>query len=53
MRIVRWSLAAQRDLNDIVDYIASDSELNAGAVLDRLQSRPQALNGLLQYDASP
>jgi len=42
-RNVRWSVAAQRDLADIVDYIASDSELDAEAVLDRLQQQAASL----------
>jgi len=42
-RDVRWSAAAQRDLADIVDYIASDSTVNAEAVLDRLQQQATSL----------
>jgi plasmid stabilization system protein ParE len=42
-RTVRWSDAAQRDLADIVDYIAGDSELNAEGVLTRLQSQAESL----------
>jgi len=42
-RVVRWSDAAQRDLDDIVDYIAADSTINAEAVLDRLYGQAQSL----------
>jgi plasmid stabilization system protein ParE len=44
MREVRWSLAAERDLMDIVVYIAADGSLNAGAVLDKLQAQVQRLD---------
>jgi plasmid stabilization system protein ParE len=33
-----WSQTARRDLDAIVDYIAADSNDNALAVLDRLQT---------------
>ena len=42
-RRVRWSAAAQRDLDDIVDFIASDSSLNADRVLDRLARQAAGL----------
>ena len=42
-RNVRWSDAAQRDLADIVEYIADDSDLNAEGVLARLQVQAESL----------
>lgn len=42
-RNVRWSEAAQRDLADIVDYIAGDSAMNAEGVLARLQEQAESL----------
>lgn len=42
-RTVRWSEAAQRDLAEIVDYIAHDSEYNASGVLARLQEQAESL----------
>ena len=42
-RRVLWSVAAQRDLDDIVDYIAGDSVINAEGVLDRLQTSAERL----------
>jgi toxin ParE1/3/4 len=35
---------AQRDLADIVDFIARDSEINAEAVLDRLHAQALSLD---------
>lgn len=43
-RVVRWSEAAQRDLDDIVDFIARDSEINAAVVLGRLQQQALSLD---------
>ena len=43
-RTVRWSDGAQRDLDDIVDFIAGDSALDAGRVLDRLQEQARKLS---------
>ena len=42
-RLVRWSDAAQRDLDHIVDYIATDSALDAERVLARLQQQAGSL----------
>jgi toxin ParE1/3/4 len=42
-RAVRWSEAAERDLEDIVDHIALDSSINAEAVLDRLHEQALSL----------
>jgi plasmid stabilization system protein ParE len=42
-RNVRWSDAAQRDLAEIVEYIAGDSDLNADGVLSRLQQQAERL----------
>jgi toxin ParE1/3/4 len=42
-RSVRWSEAAQRDLDDIIGYIAGDSSLNAERVLDRLEDQAKSL----------
>ena len=42
-RLVRWSDAAQRDMDDIVDYIAVESPLNAERVLGRLQQQAHSL----------
>jgi addiction module RelE/StbE family toxin len=45
---VRWSGQAQRDLDDIVDFIAQDSEINAEAVLDRLHEQALSLDLLAE-----
>jgi toxin ParE1/3/4 len=42
-RAVRWSEAAQHDLDDIIDYIAGDSSLNAERVLGRLEDQATSL----------
>lgn len=42
-RHVRWSEDAQRDLAEIVDYIATDSELDAEGVLAHLQQQAESL----------
>ena len=42
-RTVRWSEAAERDLDDIVDHIALDSSINAEAVLERLHEQARSL----------
>lgn len=42
-RRVRWSDAAQRDMDDIVDYIAVENPLTAERVLGRLQQQAQSL----------
>ncbi|NEX18185.1 MAG: plasmid stabilization protein [Halochromatium sp.] len=41
---VRWTRAAQRDLDAIVSWIAEDSIGNALDVLDRLQARAESLS---------
>jgi toxin ParE1/3/4 len=43
-REVCWSLAAELDLLHIVDYIAADSSLIAGTVLDKLQAQATRLD---------
>ena len=40
---MRWSDAAHRDLDHIVDYIATDSALDAERVLARLQQQAGSL----------
>ena len=40
---MRWSEAAERDLEDIVDHIALDSSINAETVLDRLHEQALSL----------
>lgn len=45
-RQVRWSQDAERDLDAIVGYIASDSAVNALRILDRLHSRARSLESL-------
>jgi plasmid stabilization system protein ParE len=42
-RTVRWSDAAQRDVDNIVDFIADNSPLNAERVLERLQDQARKL----------
>ena len=37
MRRVIWSRSASEDLNELVAWIAQDSEPNAGLVLDRIE----------------
>ena len=36
---VRWAEVAVRDLEELVSYIATDSELDANRVLNRLEKR--------------
>ena len=45
-REVHWSEGAQRDLADIVDYIAGDSTLDALRVFDRLHAQARRLEYL-------
>jgi len=40
---VRWSEAAQRDVEDIVDHIALDSAISAEAALERLYEQALSL----------
>src|SRR3990172_208982 len=40
---VQWAEVAVRDLEDLVGYIAADSEINAERVLARLETRAAAL----------
>ena len=47
-RVVRWSDAAQRDLDDIVDCIAAQSVLNAERVLARLYKQAQRLEHFVE-----
>ena len=40
---VQWAEVAVRDLEELVSYIAADSEINADRVLSRLETRAAAL----------
>ena len=40
---VRWAEVAVRDLEDLVGYIAADSETRAQRVLDRIETRAASL----------
>ena len=40
---MQWAEGAVRDLAELVSYIATDSELNASRVLNRLEKRAAAL----------
>ncbi len=40
---VQWAEVAVRDLEELVSYIATDSELDASRVLNRLEKRAAAL----------
>lgn len=47
-REVRWSQDAERDLEEIVDYIASESPLNALRVLNRLREQARKLEAFAE-----
>ncbi len=41
---VLWTETAIRDLEGLIDYIASDAPINAGKILSQLQSKAESLN---------